>query len=137
MGFDHTKVTLSVDGKQMILQARPYAYFYLHDKQNIKISLGNSPSGPYVTSSHLSKREKLLARWSHLQDQFHRNRMIAFFLLPVGLGLWLALKYSPDQKKVAGNKPNVWKTLGLALLLIIGFFILVYIALSLYTVTSS
>ena len=136
IGFDHTEVKLTVDGKQMVLKARPYAYFYLQGKKQIEISYGNSGSGPYVSSSNVTNHEMLIARWEHLQDQFHRNRMVAFFLIPVAIGLWLALRYFPDPKKATLNKANTWKILGLCLLAIIVFFLIAYIALWLYASTS-
>jgi len=77
LGFDRTDVTLDLGGKQVIIQARPYSYFYLHNKTSLRVHTGTSLLGnTYITSSGIAGSEKRSARWLHLKDWSYRYRLL-------------------------------------------------------------
>lgn len=42
LGFDHTAVTVLRDGNQVVMEARPYAYFYLEGRPGVAGRIGKS-----------------------------------------------------------------------------------------------
>ena len=134
LGFDHTAITLRFKGQAVELEARPLSFFYLKDKKTLHITTGNSYLGnTYVTSSGVASKEKIIARWQHLQDWAYRYRLLWVILLCMIFAIIIKAKYFPEKP---GAKPlpklGFWKLLGIvmAILLAIGFIL--YVGLLIY-----
>lgn len=133
LGFDHTAVTLQLGNRKINMEARPYAYFYLRGKKELKVALGRSAlKNDYATSLEISMQEKLVARWLHFKDMFYRMRLLWAFLALLFLGILIIPRYLPRD---ADNKPkplSFWKQMGIVMAALIGIGILFYAALWIY-----
>lgn len=128
-GFDHTEVSLQIDGKLLNLEARPYAYFYLKDKKTLLISLRKSGLGiDYVTSTGVNGGERRYARWLHFKDWVYRMRWGLAIVLGIITMVWIRMEFFPEKE---GSKPvriGYWKLIGI----IFATLLLLYAGLLLY-----
>lgn len=133
LGFDHTAVLLQFSGKRITMEARPYTYFYLQNKTEVKITTGTSYIGnTYVTSTDISLQAKSRARWLHLKDWAYRQRWLWVLIGCMVLGVVIKFMYFPDKP---GEKPRpmgFWKAMALIMGILIAIAIVLYAVLLIY-----
>jgi len=133
LGFDHTAVLLQFNGKRIALDARPYTYFYLQNKTNIKITTGTSYLGnTYVTSTDMSLQAKSGARWLHLKDWAYRQRWLWVLFGFMVLVVVIKWKYFPDKPGEKRRPLSFWKAMGLIMGVLMALGLVLYLALLIY-----
>ncbi|QXU42933.1 hypothetical protein [Pedobacter sp. D749] len=133
LGFDHTAVTLLIEGKPIEMEARPYTYFFLKDKKVLRIisrksSLGNN----YVTYIELKGGERGLARWLHFKDWLYRYRLLWAVLTGFIVIIWIAIVWFPVKTQRKPVRIGFWKTMGIVMGILVGIAALLYAALLIY-----
>jgi hypothetical protein len=133
LGFDHTEVTVRIDGRPVIFEARPYAYFFLHDKKVLRVSFGHSGLGnSFVTDIKTAPGEKIHARWLHIQDWAYRQRYIVGFFLGVFVLVLIRMKYFPEMGRTKPVKIGFWKLMAIVFGTVMLIGLLLYAALWIY-----
>lgn len=131
-GFDHTEVTILLNGKLIKMEARPYAYFYLKDKKQLDLKIGYSAMGAYATSSNSTFGEKTMARWYHLKDMIYRMRWVFGIIFIILVAACIKYSYFPDKPGVERKKLSFWKQVGLVMAILFGIALLFYAGLWIY-----
>jgi hypothetical protein len=134
LGFDHTAVTLQLNGKPVTMEARAYTYFYLEGKSTLKIATGTSFLGnTYVLHDGAANQEKRSARWLHIKDWAYRLRWLWIIMLCLTAGTIVKVIYFPVDPAAPPSKPiGFWKLLGIVMAILIGIALLLYTALLVY-----
>jgi hypothetical protein len=132
-GFDHTAVTLKIEERLIVLQGRPYVYFYLAGKEQISTSYARSFLGnTFISTDAIPTREKFRARWMHFKDQVYRLRVFAGVILSIILigFLWPGRKLATTQRVSA--KMGFWKMMGIVMGILLILAMLFYIGIFVY-----
>jgi hypothetical protein len=133
LGFDHTDVSLQVNGKQITLGARPYSYFYLQNKITLQITTGTSLLGNiYVTSSGITGQEKHSALALYLKDWAYRFRLLWVILMCMILGVIIRIKYFPEKTGAKPLQIGFWKLMGMIMAIMMVITLLLYAGLLIY-----
>ncbi|KLT67031.1 hypothetical protein [Pedobacter sp. BMA] len=129
-GFDHTDVRVNVDGRVFTMEARPYAFFYLKGRKQLKLNIGRSGLGnDYVTSIEVSAGDQLKARWIHFKDMIYRMRWFFGVIVVVVGGAILFGKYIPEKRLQKRKPVAFWKIMALTMGILMGLGLLFYAGL--------
>lgn len=132
-GFDHTSVTVETASGTVVLQGRPFIYFYLNDKKIVLMRSGRSYLGnEYFYTVDIGRNEKFGARWLHFKDQLYRLWVfIAIIAVMIIIGLFWPERLS--QKKVSTTSGwGFWKLMGFIMAILFAIFLLLYLGLLVY-----
>lgn len=131
--FDHTSVTLKRASATVVLEARPYAFYYLKGKNVIRVRCGRSFLGnDYASTGDISGREKLTARWTHLKDCVRSVWISAgLFALLIVAG-FVVIRFSAKNETPRSMQPGFWKLLGIGAWIMIALALLLYAGLLMY-----
>ncbi|WP_293788829.1 hypothetical protein [uncultured Pedobacter sp.] len=132
LGFDHTEVTILRNGNVIKMEARPYAFFYLKDKKQLDMKIGDSDMGEYVTAVNNTLAEKTVARWLHFKDMIHRIRWVIVIIMVTVAAALIKGSYFPDEFGVEKKKMSFWKQMGLVMAILFGIALLFYAGLWIY-----
>lgn len=132
LGFDHTEVTILLNGQPMKIEARPYIYFYLKDKKQLDIKIGHSEMGEFVTHIRSTFVEKTVARWDHLKDMVYRQRWLVGIIILIIVASVIKTTYFPDQPGHEKKQISFWKLLGLIMAILLAIALLLYAGLWIY-----
>lgn len=132
-GFDHTSVSVETASGTVVLEGRPFVYFYLYDKKNVRMRSGRSYLGnEYFYTVGIGPKEKFGARWLHFKDQLYRMWVfIAIIAVMIIVGLFWPERFS--QKKVSkASRWGFWKQVGIVIGILFAIFLLLYLGLLVY-----
>ncbi|WP_316844159.1 hypothetical protein [Pedobacter psychrodurus] len=132
-GFDHTSVTLKTVSNTVVLQGRPYIYFYLNGKKNILVRWSKSFLGnEYVYTQDISLSEKFSARWLHFKDQLYRMWVFIGIMSVIILFGFFWPKSRDQTPRSNSPKLGFWKLLGIVMGIVFAVFLLFYVGLLIY-----
>jgi hypothetical protein len=104
LGFDHTNVTLTLNGKEITFKASRTDFFLLQHKKIIMGNVGQSFCGNYyITNLDLPSAERWRARWAYLKDWASRSWYFPAFIVLGVLAMFIKEKFWPVQP---GTKPK-------------------------------
>ncbi|SDF93277.1 hypothetical protein SAMN05421827_102162 [Pedobacter terrae] len=131
-GFHHTEVTILRNGQARKMEARPYAYFYLKDKKQLDMKIGDSAMGVYVTAVRSTFADKTVARWIHLKDMIYRMRWFIGVIIFISAAALIKPGYFPDKAGIAKKKASFWQQIGLVMAVLFSLSLLFYAGLWIY-----
>lgn len=132
--FDHTKVVVHYDDKDITFETSRTNFFLLEHKKYITSVIGISYTGNYyVTKFNHSSVEQWNASKAYLKNWFYRNWWFWAFILLFILTIVISAKYFPNLGTKVRRKPfSLARTVVIWLVIMTGIFVLAIAGIYLY-----